>query len=224
MVYKFIQRKKPFSSSFLSLFLLSGLAAMVSVLSVNLAYGQEENKEVIASTINNECESKYDSLQDMKNAIPFLEKVVATGSPETNIVFEVAQCVLENLKIYGELSNGQEKASDNITYGQSVYDKACGTNIPNNGKAKEFLTIWNNMWGPDAEEATPLLKGMYDCVNEIYEEQTGNDILTQLDDQYIGMDPFTAAYQKDVNDAGGIDDDGDGEGFDDEDDTDPNVQ
>jgi hypothetical protein len=107
LVHKCIQNKKLFSSAFLSLFLLSGLVIMVSILSISLVYAQEDNKESIASTINNECKSKYDSLQDMKNAIPFLEKVVATGSPETNIVFEVAQCVLKNLKIYGELSNDQ---------------------------------------------------------------------------------------------------------------------
>ncbi len=121
----------------------------------------------------------------------------------------------------------------NLVYGQtigqagnSVYDKECGTNIPNDGEAKEFLTIFNNMWGPDAEEASPGLKETYDCVNEIYEQETGNDIKTQLDDQYDCKDPIdclSEAMLRDQRD-GGIDDDGDGEGSDDKDDSDPNIQ
>jgi hypothetical protein len=107
--------------------------------------------------------------------------------------------------------------------GNSVYDKACGTNIPDNGAAKEFLTSMNNMFGPDAEEAGTGLKNTYDCVNMIYEQETGNNIKTQLDDQYEDMNPLTAALLKDLHD-GGIDDDGDGEGSDDKDDNDPDVQ
>lgn len=113
-----------------------------------------------------------------------------------------------------------------MTYGQtigqagnSVYDKACGTNIPNNGKAKEFLTSSNNIFGPDAEDAGPELKDTYDCVNTIYEQETGNNIKNQLDDQYEDMNPLTAALLKGWRD-GGIDDDGDGKGSDDEDDKD----
>lgn len=152
LVLKSIQRKKLFSVSVLSIFLLGVLAASVSILGVNLSYGQ---------TI------------------------------------------------------GQA--------GNSVYDKACGTNIPNNGAAKEFLTSMNNLFGPDAEEAGSGLKDTYDCVNTIYEQETGNNIKTQLDDQYEDMNPLTAALLKDLNN-GGIDDDGDGEGTDDKDDNDPNVQ
>jgi len=118
----------------------------------------------------------------------------------------------------------------NLVYGQtigqagnSVYDKACGTNISDNGAAKKFLTTMNNMFGPDAEEAGPELRETYDCVNTIYEQETGNNIKTQLDDQYEDMNPLTAALLKDLHD-GGIDDDGDGEGSDDKDDTNPNIQ
>lgn len=110
--------------------------------------------------------------------------------------------------------------------GNSVYDKACGTDIPNNGKAKDFLTGLNNVFGPDAEEAGPELRETYDCVNEIYEQETGNNIKTQLDDQYDCKDPIdclSEAMLRDQRD-GGIDDDGDGEGSDDKDDNDPNVQ
>jgi hypothetical protein len=80
---------------------------MVFILSVNLAYAQENNKDALASTINNECKTKYDNLQDMKNAIPYLETIVATSSPETSLTYDKAQCVLKNLKTYGELSNDQ---------------------------------------------------------------------------------------------------------------------
>lgn len=47
LVYKFIQRKKLFSSSFLSLFLLSGLVMIVFILNLNLAYAQENGKDGI---------------------------------------------------------------------------------------------------------------------------------------------------------------------------------
>jgi len=80
---------------------------MVFILNANLAYTQEDNKEAIATAINNECKTKYDNLQDMKNAIPYLENIVATSSPETSLTYDKAQCVLKNLKTYGELSNDQ---------------------------------------------------------------------------------------------------------------------
>lgn len=110
-------------------------------------------------------------------------------------------------------------------YGQtgSKYDIACNTNIANNQEAKEMLTTYHNLFGPNVEDFPPASKELYTCINTIYEQETANNVKTQLDDQYEGMNPLTAGYLKDLRD-GGIDDDGDGEGSDDEDDNNPDIQ
>lgn len=134
--------------------------------------------------------------------------------------------------IFGLLLGFATFAGINMTYGQigttgtSEYDKECGTNIPNNGKAKEMLTTYHNLFGPNVEDFPPASKELYTCINTIYEQETGNDIKTQLEDQYDCKDPIDCLSESMLRDQrdGGIDDDGDGEGSDDKDDNNPNVQ
>ncbi|MGD9674801.1 MAG: hypothetical protein AB7U98_15145 [Candidatus Nitrosocosmicus sp.] len=180
---------------------------------INLTYGQENaycNYENVNSA--NGIDAQIRQLQSDKIANPI------GFTDEDAKKLHCLQLLKENKNVDNSVPISQA--------GNSVYDKECGTNIPNNGAAKEFLTIMNNEFGPDAEEAGPELKETYDCVNEIYEQETGNNIKTQLDDQYDCKDPIDCLSEAMLRDQreGGIDDDGDGEGSDDKDDNDPNVQ
>ena len=58
------------------------------------------------------------------------------------------------------------------------YQSECNANIFNNNQAKAALSIANVIFGPDAKYATGNDKISYDCINEIYKQQTGNYFTT----------------------------------------------